>query len=38
VLKLAMVAGWRWGRQDQFPNGRELGMEFLGRIRAAMAR
>ena len=38
TLTLAMVAAWRWDRQDQFPNGHEMGMEFLGRIRAAMAR
>jgi aminoglycoside phosphotransferase (APT) family kinase protein len=38
TLMLAMVAAWRWDRHDQFPNGREMGLEFLDRIRAAMAR
>ena len=36
-LVIAMVAAWRWDRHDQFPNGREMGVEFLDRIRAAMA-
>src|SRR2546423_750822 len=25
VLMLAMIATWRWDRDDQFPNGRRLG-------------
>ncbi|MEO6398167.1 MAG: aminoglycoside phosphotransferase family protein [Tepidiformaceae bacterium] len=36
ILKLAMIASWRWDRTDQFPNGRELGMEYLGLVRAAL--
>ena len=35
VLMLAMVATWRWDRADQLPNGRRMGTELLGRIRAA---
>lgn len=36
VLVLAMVATWRWDRDDQLPNGRQLGMEWLGQVRAAL--
>ncbi|MEU3731638.1 aminoglycoside phosphotransferase family protein [Streptomyces sp. NPDC033538] len=38
VLVLAMVTAWRWDRCDQFPDGRRLGTEWLGRIRAARGR
>jgi hypothetical protein len=33
-LALAMVASWRWDRDDQLPNGRRMGTELLGQIRA----
>jgi hypothetical protein len=36
ILVLAMVTTWRWDRDDQFPNGRQLGAEWLGQIRAAL--
>ncbi|WP_128376260.1 phosphotransferase enzyme family protein [Streptomyces cavernae] len=36
ILVLAMITAWRWDRDDQLPNGRRLGMEWLGRIRAAL--
>jgi hypothetical protein len=36
ILMLAMVAAWRWDRADQFPNGRRMGAELIGRIRAAL--
>ncbi|MFF9809716.1 phosphotransferase enzyme family protein [Streptomyces coeruleorubidus] len=36
LLVLAMITTWRWDRGDQFPNGRQLGTEWLGRIRAAV--
>jgi len=36
ILMLAMVAAWRWDRDDQFPNGRQMGLEKLGEIRAAL--
>ena len=36
ILMLAMVAAWRWDREDRFPNGRRMGEELLGRIRAAL--
>jgi Ser/Thr protein kinase RdoA (MazF antagonist) len=38
ILMLAMVAAWRWDRDDQFPNGRQMGTEFLSQIRAALDR
>ncbi|CAM5569160.1 aminoglycoside phosphotransferase family protein [Streptomyces coeruleorubidus] len=38
LLVLAMITTWRWDRDDQFPNGRRLGTEWLGRIRAAVDR
>ncbi len=34
VLTLAVATTWRWDRNDQLPNGRQLGMEWLGQIRA----
>jgi hypothetical protein len=36
ILVLAMITTWRWDRDDQLPNGRQLGMEWLGEIRAAL--
>jgi aminoglycoside phosphotransferase (APT) family kinase protein len=38
ILVLAMITTWRWDRGDQFPNGHQLGTEWLGRIRAAVGR
>ena len=38
VLMLAMIATWRWDRDDQFPNGRRLGTEWLRQMRAALDR
>ncbi len=38
ILMLAMVAAWRWDRNDQYPNGRQMGTELLGQIRAALNR
>ena len=38
ILALAMVATWRWDRGDQFPNGRQLGTEWLSQIRVALDR
>ena len=38
VLMLAMVATWRWDRNDQFPDGRRMGNEWLGHVRAAVDR
>jgi hypothetical protein len=33
ILVLAIATTWRWDRGDQFPNGLELGKEWLDRIR-----
>jgi len=33
ILMLAMVATWRWDRDDQLPNGRRMGTELLSQIR-----
>jgi len=38
ILMLAMVATWRWDRDDQFPNGRQMGAELLSQLRAALKR
>jgi aminoglycoside phosphotransferase (APT) family kinase protein len=38
ILVLAMITTWRWDRDDQFPNGRRLGTEWLSEIRAALDR
>jgi aminoglycoside phosphotransferase (APT) family kinase protein len=38
ILMLAMIAAWRWDRDDQFPNGRRMGAELLRQIRAALDR
>jgi Ser/Thr protein kinase RdoA (MazF antagonist) len=38
MLMLAMVATWRWDRDDQFPNGRRMGIELLSQMRAALDR
>ena len=38
ILVLAMITAWRWDRDDQLPNGRRLGTEWLGQIRAALDR
>jgi len=38
ILVLAMVAAWRWDRDDQLPNGRRMGTELLTQLRAALDR
>jgi hypothetical protein len=38
ILMLAMIATWRWDRDDQLPNGRRLGTEWLSQMRAALER
>jgi hypothetical protein len=38
ILMLAMIATWRWDRDDQLPNGRQLGTELLSQVRAALDR
>ena len=36
ILMLAMVATWRWDRDDQLPNGRRMGTDLLSQLRAAL--
>jgi Phosphotransferase enzyme family len=36
ILVLAMITTWRWDRDDQLPNGHQLGIEWLSQIRAAL--
>ena len=38
ILVLAMITTWRWDRDDQLPNGRQLGTEWLSQIREALDR
>jgi Ser/Thr protein kinase RdoA (MazF antagonist) len=38
ALMLAMVAAWRWDRDDYFPGGRQMGEEYLREIRNAVGR
>ena|SRR5262249_18971606 len=35
ILMLAMVAAWRWDRNDQLPNGQREARRFLSELRAA---
>jgi Ser/Thr protein kinase RdoA (MazF antagonist) len=37
ILMLAMITTWRWDRNDQLPNGRRLGIEWLSQLRAALS-
>lgn len=36
TLMLAMITTWRWDRDDQFPDGRRLGVEWLEELRKAV--
>jgi aminoglycoside phosphotransferase (APT) family kinase protein len=36
ILVLAMITTWRWDRNDQLPDGRQLAAEWLGQIRATL--
>ncbi len=38
ILVLAMITMWRWDRDDQLPNGRQLAAEWLSQIRATLER
>jgi aminoglycoside phosphotransferase (APT) family kinase protein len=33
ALVLAMVAAWRWDARDQFPDGRQWGLDFVSTLR-----
>jgi hypothetical protein len=35
LLMFAMICTWRWQRGDELPGGREMGLEFLARLRGA---
>ena len=37
ILMLAMITTWRWERDDQLPNGRQLGTEWLSQLRQLRA-
>ncbi|MGH7781177.1 MAG: phosphotransferase family protein [Candidatus Binataceae bacterium] len=37
ILMLAMVAAWRWDRNDQFPNRRQAAQELLSALRQALS-
>jgi hypothetical protein len=32
-----MITAWRWDRDDRFPDGRRLGVEWLSALRTATA-
>ena len=36
MLMRAMVAAWRWDREDRFPNGRRMGTELISELRTAL--
>ena len=36
LLALAIVAAWRWDRDDQLPHGRQMGGDIVKQLRAAM--
>lgn len=38
ILALAIATTWRWDRDDQLPDGRRLGTEWLSQLRAALGR
>jgi Ser/Thr protein kinase RdoA (MazF antagonist) len=38
AVMLAMITAWRWDRDDQFPDGHRLGVEWLSDLREATAR
>lgn len=38
ILVLAMITTWRWDRDDQLPDGRQRGAEWLSQIREALDR
>jgi hypothetical protein len=36
ALALALMTTWRWDRDDQLPNGRQLGLRWLRQLRTAL--
>ena len=37
VLAMSLVAAWRWDRNDNFPDGRRMGIDFIRNLRADVA-
>ena len=37
ILMLAMVAAWRWDRNDQFPNGAQAARDYVSALRVAVS-
>ena len=35
ALMLALITTWRWDRDDQFPDGHQLGVQWLSELRTA---
>ncbi len=38
ILMLAMITAWRWDRDDDLPNGRQLASDWLSQMRTALDR
>jgi hypothetical protein len=38
IVTLALVATWRWDRDDRLPDGHRMGIELLGEVRAGLDR
>ena len=38
MLKLAMIAAWRWDRDDQFPNSKQEAVKLLNELRESFER
>ncbi|MGA8045517.1 MAG: hypothetical protein WCA30_04550, partial [Dermatophilaceae bacterium] len=36
TLALALMTTWRWDRDDQLPNGPQLGLRWLSQLRAVL--
>lgn len=36
ILMIAIVTAWRWDRDDELPNGRQLGLEWLTGLRVVL--
>ena len=37
ILMLAMVAAWRWDRNDRFPNGAQAARDYISALRVAVS-
>jgi hypothetical protein len=36
ILMLALIIAWRWAPYDELPDGRRLGIEWMGQLRTAL--